>query len=183
MENSFVSGFQQRVEELYVNLPEVELPSAGQVGLLLVAVGLALMIPYIEKDMWPSVKAWWGAKQFAKSERIRKQKRTKEAMDIREVRLQELLCDMIVDGLLKYDVDGKISGQEHRRLLKEFGTKMGLKELLSTKGRKEEIKEGIIKRLVSNRHDKVTMTADRCGRRQVTTKIPGPKPGEKASAA
>lgn len=182
MGNSFVEGLSQRVEELYTNLPEVALPTAGQWGFLLIAVGFAMMVPWLEKDVWPRMKDWWGAKKFAKSERLRKQKRTKEAMDIREVRLQEMLCELIVDGLLKLDVEGKISGQEHRKFLKEFGTKMGLNDLLSTKARKDEIKDGIIKRLVRDVHSKVTTTHDRYGKRQVTVKIPGPKPGEKPAS-
>lgn len=182
MGNSFAEGLSHRVKELYTNLPDVQLPTAGQWGILLIAVGMGMMVPWLEKDIWPSVKAWRGARQFAKSERLRKQKRTKEAMDIREVRLQEMLCELIVDGLLKLDVEGKISGQEHRKFLKEFGTKMGLADLLSTKSRKEEIKEGIIKRLVRDVHSKVTTTHDRYGKRQVTVKIPGPKPGEKPAS-
>lgn len=182
MDNSFVSGFQQRVEELYVNLPEVDLPTAGQVGFLLVALGLGMTMAYGEKRWWPSVKQWWGARQFAKSERLRKQKRTKEAMDNREARLNELMCELIVDGLLQLDVAGKISGQEHRKKLKEFGLKMGLNDLIVTKSRKDEIKDGIIKRIVSEVHAKTFKTVDKCGRRMVTTAIPGPKPGEKPAS-
>lgn len=182
MDSSLVIGFTTRMDEMLVNLPHVEAPTMGQVGLFLVALGVALTIPYLEKDAWPKVKAWWGARQFEKSERLRKQKRTKEAMDIREVRLNELMCELIVDGLLKLDVEGKISGQEHRKKLREFGEKLGLTDLLSTKGRKEEIKESIIKRLVSDVHAKVTTTSDRNGRRKVTTSIPGPKPGEKPAS-
>lgn len=182
MGNSFMEGFTQRMGELYVNLPDVPLPSAGQWGILLVAVGLGMMGPWLEKDFWPSVKAWWGARKFAKSERLRKQKRTKEAMDNREARLNELMCELIVDGLLQLDVEGKISGQEHRKKLKEFGLKMGLNDLIATKSRKDEIKDSIIKRIVSEVHAKTFKTVDKCGRRMVTTAIPGPKPGEKPAA-
>lgn len=182
MGNSFVEGLSQRVEELYTNLPEVALPTAGQWGFLLIAVGFAMMVPWLEKDVWPRMKDWWGAKKFAKSERLRKQKRTKEAMDNREARLNELMCELIVDGLLQLDVEGKISGQEHRKKLKEFGLKMGLNDLIATKSRKDEIKDGIIKRIVSEVHAKTFKTVDKCGRRMVTTAIPGPKPGEKPAS-
>ena len=182
MDNSLVVGFATRMDELLVNLPQVELPSAGQVGLLLLAVGLGLTLPFLEKNVWPKVKEWWGARKFAKSERLRKQKRTKEAMDNREARLNEMMCELIVDGLLQLDVAGKISGQEHRKKLKEFGLKMGLNDLIATKSRKDEIKDGIIKRIVSEVHAKTFKTVDKCGRRMVTTAIPGPKPGEKPAS-
>lgn len=178
MENSLVSGFDARVGELMLYLQDVPTPTAGQWGLLVLAVGMGMAIPYIEKTWWPKWKAKREAKRLAKSELRRKTRRTREAMDIREVRLQELLCDMIVDGLLKYDVEGKISGQEHRRLIKEFGEKMGLNDLLNTKGRAQMIKDAIIRRLARDIHNVNTVTVDKCGRRAVNTKIPGPKPGE-----
>lgn len=174
------NGF-ERYAEMINALPEVPLPTAGQVGFLVVAVGLGMAIPFIEKTWWPKWKAKREAKKFADSERKRKEMRMKEAMDIREVRLQEMLTEMIGDGLLTHLAEGHISGQEYRRLLKEFGDKMSLTELLSTKSRKAEIKDGIIRRMVRGVNDVTTYTVDKCGRRTITTNIPGPKPGETTS--
>ena len=179
---SAMSGFEERVHEAITVLSDVPTPTAGQWGVLFVAVGMGMMFPYIEKTWWPRYKAKRAAKKFAESERKRKEMRMREAMDIREVRLQDMLTEMIGDGLLTHLSEGRISGQEYRRLVKEFGEKMKLTELLSTKSRKEEIKDNIIRRMVRGVNDVSTYTVDKCGRRAIVTKIPGPKPGEQAAS-
>lgn len=171
-------GIETKAAELFATMPEV---STGHVGVLLFGVGGAWGAAYLEKRWWPVWKDKWAARQFAKGEALRKAKRTKEAMDIREVRLLDAMTELVGDGLLTLYTEGKISGQEYRKLSKEFGEKMNLPDLLNAKQRLEKTKETIRERIANDVHSRDTITVDKCGRRHVTVKIPGPKPGEPTS--
>lgn len=138
--NSFINGIGDRATELYVSMPEV---SPNNVGVLLLGVGGALGAAYIEKRWWPVWKAKREAKRFAKSETLRKAKRVREAMDIREVRLREMLSEMITDGVLDRQVKGELSNQEGKKLLADLSLRLNLPDLVPLKSRKEIVKQEI----------------------------------------
>ena len=146
--SSLINGVEARAMELYASLPEV---SAGETGLVLLGVGLALGLHYIYK-MYPTWMQQRAVRAFERSELERKTKRTREAMDIREVRLREMLTAMITDGILDRQVNGEISDQEGKKLLMEISTKLNLPDLVPLKTRAKIVKLAIKGRL--NKADK-----------------------------
>lgn len=128
MNLSVLDGFSSRVSEAINGIPAID---PGHIGIGLSSFGAALLLAYAEKRWWPTIAEKWGAYQFAKRELRRKLQRTKEAMDNREVRLQQMIGEILVDGLLERGVRGELSLQEEKKLLKELGHKLGLKDLLT----------------------------------------------------
>lgn len=141
---SLLTGFEARFNELINSLPPFRVPTIteGDVGLVLFSSGVLFGLLHIHKQ-WPKWEQKWDARRFAKAEALRKKKRTKEAMDNREVQLRMLLSDIITDGLLTAGANQKISLQEEKRLLKELSMKLNLPDLIPTKTRSEIVKQEI----------------------------------------
>lgn len=178
--SSLVNGLMARATEFYHSLPAIpDIPplTPGHVGIAVLVVGLGMAGAYAERQWLPGYKQWREARRLAKADLARKRRRVKEAMDIREVRLQDMMVEMITDGLLDRFASGKISGQEYRAKMAEFGFKMGWGDLLNAKARSEKTKEDIRERIANDVHNKETTTSDKYGVRPVSVKIPGPPPG------
>lgn len=141
--DSLFNGAEARAMELYASLPNV---SADEAGLVLLGVGAALGLRYIIK-MYPTWMQQRAVRAFERSELERKTKRTQEAMDKREVRLREMLTEMITDGMLHLSVKQEISDQESKRLLAEISQKLNLPDLVPPKTRAEIVKLEIKGRL------------------------------------
>lgn len=147
-----VNGFEARLSELIALMPtfspEVILPGVQpeHVGIGLLSAGLALGFAYLEKRWWPNVKVRWGAWKFARSEYTRKATRTREAMSNRELKLREMIGDIIVDGLLRAGVRGELSLQEERKLYKWLADALKMPDLVPQKSRADDIKKEILSR-------------------------------------
>lgn len=151
MANSLLQGFGARAHEAYNQVPEV--PEIVQQHLLnvLLAIAIGLLVNHAYLYYLPVWKARRAAKKFAKSEALRKAKRTKEAMDKREVRLREILGEIITDGILDRQVKEEISDQEMRKLMAEASQKLGIPELVPLKTRSEIVKREVRRRLFSTK--------------------------------
>ena len=134
--------------------PEI---SAGDAGMVLVAVGWVAG----GVNLGERIPRW----TFAFKEWKRKRTRTREAMDNRDVQLKDWLGDGITDLFLTAEVNGKISNQESRRLMKEISEKLHLPDLVPTKSRAQQIKQEIKARRAK-------------GLYKEPARIPGPKPGD-----
>jgi len=134
------NGLGQRLDELSLYFPDLTM-SHIIVGVF--AALVAVLLAQFETRWWPRIKNRVGAWIFAIKEAKRKKMRTKEAMDKREVRLRELLGEIIVDGLLDLGVQGKLSIQEEKRLTIWASQKLGIPDLVSQKLRFETIKQEI----------------------------------------
>lgn len=137
-----------------VEMREVASPiSAGEVGAVLVGVAIFLGVCYATQYYLPKIKMW---------RRIRKMRR--EDMDTRENKLREYVQDILGDGILKLQVDGKVSNQEAGKVFSWLSDRLDLPDLVPTSHRSEIVKDSIRRRRATTKKEPVP--------------IPGPKPGE-----
>lgn len=135
-------------------LQQIQAKAAGEVGLVLLSIGLVLGGVYGYRHILPKVLNW-----------RRRNKRTREHMDQRELKLKEMVADMLVDGVLDRQVEGQISTQEANKLFAWLSDQLDIPGLVPSKARAEIVKRGIKAR----RAKKINETP---------VNIPGPKPGE-----
>lgn len=138
--NALIDGFSQRVLELANTIPAI---SPSHIGIGVIAAATATLFAHAEMRWWPRIKGKYDAWKFAKSEIQRKAMRTQEAMDKREVRLREIIGEIISDGLLDREINGEISWQELKKVCQEFSTKMNMPDLVPAAARADIVKDEI----------------------------------------
>lgn len=152
--NALYNGVMAQAMGVYTSWQNV---TAGQAGVLFLSAGLLLGLYSLYR------------KKFSREARTnaRRLKGERKAMDIRQVRLREILTEIIADGLLDRGIKGELSLQEEHKILKEVSAKLDLPDLISTKSRSKIIKQEIKARRAKGYNKPV--------------KIPGPKIGETTS--
>lgn len=153
---SLSDGLETRATELYAHVSGI---TAGETGLVLLGVGATMWLHYIYK-MYPSWRQQRAERAFLRSEEERKKKRTQEAMDIREVRLREMLSEIITDGILDRQVKQELSDQEGKRLMRELSLKLNLPDIVPQKTRSKIVKQEIKARRAKGIHKKVAIPGD-----------------------
>jgi hypothetical protein len=103
----------------------------GQVGIGLIAVGCVLAVHALYKD-WKKKKGY------------------RMALRERSTKLDEILSQVINDGLFEAEVAGKISQKEMNALYAEISKKLDLPDLVPKQRRCKIVKEEIKARLVKS---------------------------------
>lgn len=135
-------------------LQQIQAKAAGEVGLVLLSIGLVFGGVYVYRHILPNVLNW-----------RRRRKRTREHMDNREIKIKEMIADDLVDLVLNRQVKGELSDQEGRKVFAWLSDRLDIPGLVPSKARAEIVKQGIKAR----RAKKINETP---------VNIPGPKPGE-----
>lgn len=103
-----------------------------EVGVALLIVGLYLWLASVFMKWWKNRGYRMAVRQAAKE---------------RSVKRQDILTEIITDGILDRQVKQHLSDQEARQMMIECGEKLNLPDLLNPKQKATAVKEGIKRRL------------------------------------